>query len=92
MVGFPFLFGGAFIEAQRCPRGHARSHGHFPSFSEGLSLRQLRKATTQKLTRKFPFLFGGAFIEAIRERRGEALRDLFPFLFGGAFIEAGHRG
>ena len=37
--GFPFLFGGTFIEAasEKMP-GVARIH--FPSFSEGLSLRQ----------------------------------------------------
>ena len=35
---FPFLFGGTFIEGKKTP-GAAAHRGHFPSFSEGLSLR-----------------------------------------------------
>ena len=36
---FPFLFGGAFIEAKHTTRA-AAGWMHFPSFSEGLSLRR----------------------------------------------------
>ena len=36
--GFPFLFGGTFIEGQCEARGAAGGR-YFPSFSEGLSLR-----------------------------------------------------
>ena len=38
MAKFPFLFGGAFIEGEFAERALGRTL-HFPSFSEGLSLR-----------------------------------------------------
>ena len=37
---------------------------HFPSFSEGLSLRLSRIAGVSLMLIRFPFLFGRAFIEA----------------------------
>ena len=37
-LGFPFLFGGTFIEGQYS-RLNRHRRLHFPSFSEGLSLR-----------------------------------------------------
>ena len=37
--GFPFLFGGAFIEALYKPVASLVYAADFPSFSEGLSLR-----------------------------------------------------
>ena len=38
---------------------------HFPSFSEGLSLRPLRgNRVALRVLHGFPFLFGGTFIEA----------------------------
>ena len=47
-VGFPFLFGGTFIEA--LPIGRAVWNGHnFPSFSEGLSLRPLKPGVKKPL-------------------------------------------
>ena len=59
---------------------------HFPSFSEGLSLRvDVDRVTI--LHTKFPFLFGGTFIEGKVPRLiAEPARE-FPFLFGGTFIE-----
>ena len=62
---------------------------HFPSFSEGLSLRLLGVKPLTITNRVFPFLFGGTFIEAIivfSDTSG--FRGKFPFLFGGTFIEA----
>ena len=41
VMKFPFLFGGTFIEAVGC-RICEVDAWHFPSFSEGLSLRRLR--------------------------------------------------
>ena len=41
---------------------------HFPSFSEGLSLRRETLPDSTPRRRKFPFLFGRAFIEAISPR------------------------
>ena len=38
---------------------------HFPSFLEGLSLRQARVHPPKMYNEAFPFLFGGAFIEAV---------------------------
>ena len=40
------------------------SFDHFPSFSEGLSLRDI-EMKEEKLMKKFPFLFGGTFIEGL---------------------------
>ena len=54
---------------------------NFPSFSEGLSLRQAIQLTGGiESVPEFPFLFGGTFIEAItrRLRRG-TLRISLPF-------------
>ena len=60
---------------------------HFPSFSEGLSLRAMSQNRSGGISEPFPFLFGGTFIEGtvscFQGRRGAA----FPFLFGGTFIE-----
>ena len=65
----------------------SRANADFPSFWEGLSLRQAA-ACGQDLGRPgFPFLFGRAFIEA-RKPAGSQLSGQFPFLFGRAFIEA----
>ena len=61
---------------------------NFPSFSEGLSLRQERNRMLFKNTLGFPFLFGRAFIEAWDSRMGDGSGTSFPFLFGRAFIEA----
>ena len=61
---------------------------HFPSFSEGLSLRAMSQNRSGGISEPFPFLFGGTFIE------GRAFPvpiqtqfKKFPFLFGGTFIE-----
>ena len=86
---FPFLFGGAFIEALDDCIECKGLCGNFPSFLEGLSLRRLRFRKWQVYrTRRFPFLFGGAFIEAGTAPACSASEYAFPFLFGGAFIEA----
>ena len=60
--GFPFLFGGTFIEG--ClPRPVSHLDGNFPSFSEGLSLRVNLVLEREEGVGVFPFLFGGTFIE-----------------------------
>ena len=61
---------------------------HFPSFSEGLSLRPKTGALAVLLCPKFPFLFGGTFIEAFNCVQVLLEGLPFPFLFGGTFIEA----
>ena len=61
----------------------------FPSFLEGLSLRQSRRGLQTHPPAGFPFLFGRAFIEAGRLVFAKRKDGLFPFLFGRAFIEAG---
>ena len=61
---FPFLFGGTFIEAFKLVHGAPLRCIHFPSFSEGLSLRRLCAAARPVAITEFPFLFGGTFIEA----------------------------
>ena len=86
-VGFPFLFGGTFIEGQAQERTKSLQELHFPSFSEGLSLRDSTPIPAPHSFLQFPFLFGGTFIE------GGTLEEIldwleeFPFLFGGTFIE-----
>ena len=61
---FPFLFGGTFIEATSSVS--LTSGGiHFPSFLEGLSLRDGVYSVFTGLVSGFPFLFGGAFIEGL---------------------------
>ena len=84
---FPFLFGGTFIEANSSSRLR-RLKVHFPSFSEGLSLRLSDCFHFVCIALPFPFLFGGTFIEADVNRSGKEYNDGFPFLFGGTFIEA----
>ena len=37
--------------------------GNFPSFSEGLSLRDIKQPLYEFRFHRFPFLFGGTFIE-----------------------------
>ena len=62
---FPFLFGGTFIEAEWSDELFPMIDPDFPSFSEGLSLRQVGDARGLfQFMRGFPFLFGGTFIEA----------------------------
>ena len=62
---FPFLFGRAFIEASfRKSRVVKVTVRDFPSYLEGLSLRQLRCSDVPLKEGAFPFLFGRAFIEA----------------------------
>ena len=60
---FPFLFGRAFIEAQSVSL-HFLRHKHFPSFSEGLSLRPGEDDAGHGAGGRFPFLLGRAFTEA----------------------------
>ena len=85
MPGFPFLFGGTFIEGVLgflyVPRAL-----HFPSFSEGLSLRG-SGVIVEGISPKFPFLFGGTFIEGTITSPSGVRATQFPFLFGGTFIE-----
>ena len=60
--GFPFLFGGTFIEGLRRSPHHIQT-ANFPSFSEGLSLRGEAGLHSPRGRAGFPFLFGGTFIE-----------------------------
>ena len=59
---FPFLFGGTFIEGKAAKQVPGLED-HFPSFSEGLSLRVSSATPCEPTTLVFPFLFGGTFIE-----------------------------
>ena len=82
---FPFLFGGTFIEGPLTFSLKARP-AHFPSFSEGLSLRESVRPRGNVAIAAFPFLFGGTFIEGFLNA-GLLQSPQFPFLFGGTFIE-----
>ena len=78
---FPFLFGGTFIEGSyRCSK-MKRVSGNFPSFSEGLSLRDGGLPQYYR-GGGFPFLFGGTFIEGREcpaESRTPSGRISLPF-------------
>ena len=50
------------------------SSAHFPSFSEGLSLRIKLLSRFGAVCYKFPFLFGGTFIEEFSKPTSESLR------------------
>ena len=63
---FPFLLGGAFIEAA-VRRLFIESAWDFPSFLEGLSLRRTNNHQMPSPSAPFPFLLGGAFIEAFSQ-------------------------
>ena len=87
---FPFLFGGAFIEAGNQDRPR-RLRMDFPSFLEGLSLRRVLSPGKYLARIDFP-----SFLEGLSLRRHPTEppthpHQRFPFLFGGAFIEAGHK-
>ena len=62
-AGFPFLFGGTFIEGH-LTRERGAAGLCFPSFSEGLSLRDFSDGLRPNWS-VFPFLFGGTFIEGM---------------------------
>ena len=69
-----------------------RKRTHFPSFSEGLSLRARFALRSAAGVNGFPFLFGGTFIEGRDLTRVPLAVTEFPFLFGGTFIEGISRG
>ena len=85
-VGFPFLFGGTFIEGIQ----HLRQcrHGmNFPSFSKGLSLRERCWRRRRKASTNFPSFSKGL---SLRAEVGPSVHygcSGFPFLFEGTFIE-----
>ena len=62
-TGFPFLFGGTFIEGTIWLPSLWSLEPDFPSFSEGLSLRGEIAWALAVHAMEFPFLFGGTFIE-----------------------------
>ena len=66
-ITFPFLSGGAFIEAVSCTVRTVRV-AHFPSFLEGLSLRQEDARRDERVARLSPFLLGRDFVEALVRR------------------------
>ena len=77
--GFPFLFGGTFIEGKTHQSPGTHSSEDFPSFSEGLSLRGRLSAGCVKMgSSTFPFLFGGTFIEGDRRDTDDAGALDFP--------------
>ena len=84
---FPFLFGGTFIEGIEWGFITQSGRWDFPSFSEGLSLRERDGRWLVSKVDSFPFLFGGTFIEGALILASCQDAPEFPFLFGGTFIE-----
>ena len=63
---FPFLFGGAFIEAALDPKSNGDLR-KFPFLFGGAFIEAFPAIETYSMAPQFPFLFGGAFIEARHE-------------------------
>ena len=59
----------------------------FPSFLEGLSLRDCDLGEPNNRPSQFPFLFGRVFIEAGVTRRAAVARPMNSLPFRGTFIE-----
>ena len=58
--GFPFLLGGTFIEAQQA-QSQQLFPAYFPSFWEGLSLRQQKQTRRQNVEQHISLPFGRDF-------------------------------
>ena len=63
--GFPFLFGGTFIEGARLS-GLSLRQAYFPSFSEGLSLRVLPARSGAEPGEDCPSFSEGLSLRGIR--------------------------
>ena len=62
---FPFLLGGAFIEARQLSTGSPQ-FSPFPFLLGGAFIEAFPSEQVQRLlSTEFPFLLGGAFIEAV---------------------------
>ena len=61
---------------------------HFPSFLEGLSLRQHPDVSAGGVVCNFPSFLEGLSLRPLGAREATGLITAFPFLFGRAFIEA----
>ena len=67
--------------------GHGlRDDEHFPSFSEGLSLRAALRGDWEGAWNDFPSFSEGLSLREILTAHTKAATG-FPFLFGGTFIE-----
>ena len=67
---FPFLFGGAFIEANFFNRVGINLRLGFPFLFGGAFIEAHVLGVHEAARPEFPFLFGGAFIEATLESGG----------------------
>ena len=83
-TAFPFLLGGTFIEAKKTVPT-AQCVKVFPSFWEGLSLRQKPAPDAPWPHPVFPFLLGGTFIEAFPSCCAKRASLLFSLPFGRDF-------
>ena len=87
VFGFPFLFGGTFIEGPLCGSLVVCVQDYFPSFSEGLSLRDGRTLRTTDKNGHFPSFSEGLSLRGWQSTYSTRFSARFPFLFGGTFIE-----
>ena len=65
-----------------------RMREHFPSFSEGLSLRPCDFSDGKRFPGNFPSFSEGLSLRVRFAEHALTSQRRFPFLFGGAFIEA----
>ena len=63
-IGFPFLFGGTFIEGRVPEHVQPVEGDNFPSFSEGLSLREVSLAKDETRALDFPSFSEGLSLRA----------------------------
>ena len=76
--GFPFLFGGTFIEAFTTRSGRKLKPADFPSFSEGLSLRPNLGVAIHGLCGYFPSFSEGLSLRLFTQTAAEAWFTDFP--------------
>ena len=81
---FSLPWAGTFIEGATVPLTRMEAL-HFPSLSEGLSLRVRFAEHALTSQRRFPFLFGRAFIEAMPGRLLRRTLSSISLPFGKGF-------
>ena len=85
---FPFLFGGTFIEGAKHHRSVRKVKHNFPSFSEGLSLREWSRKGCCHESEHFPSFSEGLSLRAARLAGSAEAGDYFPSFSEGLSLRA----
>ena len=87
--GFPFLFGGTFIEGKPRRKVTKRASNNFPSFSEGLSLRvRVDSLALGAGQHHFPSFSEGLSLRGIQAIKGKDYEQDFPSFSEGLSLRA----